>query len=105
MSRVFVCGDEEGRVYSPVTNRIYVREHFLSGLYGVTHHVEIPERYRDVIFHPMERVFVVFEGERVIFDGKDFRTHISETNIDPQWQQMMDGLFLINRWKNERGEE
>lgn len=25
--------------------------------------------------------------------------------IDPQWQQMMKGLFLINRWKNERGEE
>lgn len=106
MKPVYVIGNEQGEVYSHEVNVIHVREHFPSGLYGETFPVEIPQSYQGIPFRYGERIFVVFEGKKAFFNGKDFRIHISGSdinrNVDRQWQQMMKGLFLINRWKNER---
>jgi hypothetical protein len=78
---IYVVGDENGIVYSPTPNTIYAREHFLSGHYGKTYPVDIPEKYREVRLYPGERIFVVFEGDKAYFKGKDFRSHISEITV------------------------
>jgi hypothetical protein len=79
---IYLVGDEEGHVYAPTPNMIYVRERFVDSRYEITHTVEIPERYRNVTFRANERVFVVFEGGKGYVNGKDFRRHISEPSPD-----------------------